>query len=66
MKEHCAKNTPSSSASEPEAVYAKLSPEHHVPKHPQKEEFHKDSMSVDEYCNILHQMVDDHYDSIQG
>jgi len=53
---------PTSSVNEPSATYARLSPEHHVVTDHQK----ANRMTVDDFCNMLHQYVDEYYDSIQG
>ncbi len=62
MKEYNKNDMPTSSVNEPSATYARLSPEHHVVTDHQK----ANRMTVDDFCNMLHQYVDEYYDSIQG
>ena len=66
MNEDDTNRVPSPMANEPGAVYAKLSQEHHSKAQMQSGEFHKGSMSVDEFCNMLHRYVDEYYDSIEN
>lgn len=62
MKEYNTSNQPQTCACEPEAAYATLSPTHHaIPRSKKKE---SDRMSVDEYFDELHRMIDEYYDSI--
>lgn len=61
MKEKSSSNIPSQSVNEPEAVYARLAPDHQTIA-----ESRKGRMTVDEFCNMLHQYVDEYYDGIQG
>lgn len=60
MKKYKKNDMTTPMASEPGVAYARLTPEHHATC-PETEEFHKGSMSVDDFCHILHRMVDEYY-----
>lgn len=66
MKEYSTNDAPLPSANEPEAAYARLSPEQHAVVNMQAEMKRKGRMTVDEFCNMLHHYVDEYYDSVQG
>ncbi len=66
MKEYKKKDMTTPMASEPGAVYARLSPEHHAVESMEAELSRKGRMTVDEFCNMLHRYVDEYYDSIEG
>ena len=57
------------SVSEPEATYTRLSPNHHaIPNTSflRSSSSRQGRMSVDEFCDILHEYVDEYYEGIQG
>ena len=66
MIEQDKKDLSSSSVGEPEAVYASQSAVHQAPMAIPTEVSREDRMTVDEFCNMLHQYVDEYYDNIQG
>ena len=66
MKEHDTKDISSQSVSEPDVVYARQSSEHRTTLSLQTEPSRNGRMTVDEFCNMLHQYVDEYYDSVQG
>ena len=66
MKGYKKNDMTSPMASEPGAVYSRLSTEHHAVESMEAELSRKGRMTVDEFCNMLHRYVDEYYDSIQG
>ena len=68
MKEYNTEETPSPMVNEPVATYAKLTPDHKAMPYtsPKEKVSQSGRMSVDEFCNILHEYVDEYYDSIQS
>ena len=60
------KDLSSPSVSEPEAVYARQSAVHQAPLAMPTGVSREGRMTVDEFCNMLHQYVDEYYDNIQG
>ena len=66
MIEQDKKDLSSSSVGEPEAVYARQSAVRQASLSMPTEVSREDRMTVDEFCNMLHQYVDEYYDNIQG
>ncbi len=66
MNEQDKKNLSFPSVCEPEAVYARQSAVHQAPLAMTTGVSQEDHMTVDEFCNMLHQYVDEYYDNIQG
>lgn len=66
MIEQDQKDLSSPSVGEPEAVYTRQSAVHQTPLTIPTGVTRDDRMTVDEFCNMLHQYVDEYYDSIQG
>lgn len=66
MIEQDKKDLSTSSVGEPEAVYARQSTVRQAPLSMPTEVSREDRMTVDEFCNMLHQYVDEYYDNIQG
>ena len=66
MKGKNSNDIPTPSVSEPEAVYARLTPDHQAIAGMQSGEHRKGRMTVDEFCNMLHRYVDEYYDGIPG
>ena len=66
MIEQDKKELSSPSVSDPEAVYARQSAVHQAPLTMPTGVSREDRMTVDEFCNMLHQYVDEYYDNIQG
>ena len=66
MIEQDKKDLSSPSVGEPEAVYASQSPVRQAPLAMPTKGEREDRMTVDEFCNMLHQYVDEYYDNIQG
>lgn len=66
MNEQDKKDLLSPSVCEPEAVYARQSAVHQAPLAMTTGVSQEDHMTVDEFCNMLHQYVDEYYDNIQG
>ena len=66
MKKNSTEEPKMPSVSEPEVAYVRLSPNHQPIKHSQSRTSRSGRMSVDEFCNILHEYVDDYYEGIQG
>ena len=66
MIEQDKKDLSSSSVGEPKAVYASQSPVRQAPLSMPTKGEREDRMTVDEFCNMLHQYVDEYYDNIQG
>ena len=66
MNEQDKKDLSSPSVCEPETVYARQSAVHQAPLAMTTGVSQEDHMTVDEFCNMLHQYVDEYYDNIQG
>lgn len=68
MKNYNTEETPSPMVNEPVATYTKLTPDHKSVSYtsPKEKVSQSGRMSVDEFCNILHEYVDAYYDSIQS
>ena len=64
MKEHDTKDMSSQSVNELDVVYARQSSEQRAILSMQTEPTRNGRMTVDEFCNMLHQYVDEYYDNI--
>ena len=66
MDNYDTKDQSSQSVSEPNVVYVKSPGEHHTVLSTPTTQSQENRMTVDEFCNMLHQYVDEYYDNIQG
>ena len=66
MKKDNTKEPKIPSVGEPEVVYTRLSPNHQLSIPPQYKSTRSGRMTVDEFCNILHEYVDEYYEGIQS